>query len=471
MTVTQLILPFAPPTTEPQPIEDSCKEALLWALSQDLGFHDEDSSYASHTFHSFPAKFPPQLPRLFIQTLTRAGDVVLDPMAGSGTTVVEAFLAGRQAIGFDIDPLALLLTQVKVTPIDYDETKRIGHHVIGEASRAAKENAVQLMEFFGSQRDDKTREFIDYWFARETQVELMALLREIRTVADDATRSFLLLAFSSIIITKSGGVSLARDLGHTRPHRAKVIYAPSGALLEGKSFVETGTPNLQHHTKLLRSPVEEFAKRLRKNLEGIRELKSGLNRSQVQSGNAQAMPLADETVDLIVTSPPYASNAIDYMRAHKFSLVWLGYPVEELGQRRRDYIGGEAIAEAQFEQLPPYAEALVRQINQLDARKGQVIRRYYSEMTRTFREMYRVLKGGRAAIIVVGTSVVRNKDIEVGECLTDIARSLGFEVPQISVRGLDRDRRMMPAGNHVNRESQIQQRMHEEYVLGLWKPE
>ncbi|MBK9095970.1 MAG: hypothetical protein IPM84_25090 [Anaerolineae bacterium] len=262
----------------------------------------------------------------------------------------------------------------------------------------------------------------------------MALLREIRTVADDATRSFLLLAFSSIIITKSGGVSLARDLGHTRPHRAKVIYAPSGALLEGKSFVETGTPNLQHHIKMLRSPVEEFAKRLRKNLDGINELGPGSNHAQVRLGNAQAMPLPDGTVDLIVTSPPYASNAIDYMRAHKFSLVWLGYPVEELSQRRRDYIGGEAIVEAQFEQLAPYTEAIVQQIAQLDARKGQVVRRYYSEMTRTFREMYRVLKPGRAAIIVVGTSIIRNKDIEVGACLADIARSIGFEVPQISVR-------------------------------------
>ena len=140
--------------------------------------------------------------------------------------------------------------------------RRLLRRSLLEDRRAAKENAVQLMEFFGSQCDEKTREFIDYWFARETQVELMALLREIRTVADDATRSFLLLAFSSIIITKSGGVSLARDLGHTRPHRAKVIYAPSGALLEGKSFVETGTPNLQHHIKMLRSPVEEFRQRM-----------------------------------------------------------------------------------------------------------------------------------------------------------------------------------------------------------------
>ena len=52
------------------------------------------------------------------------------------------------------------------------------------------------------------------------------------------------------------------------------------------------------------------------------------------------LPLADGSVDLIVTSPPYA-NAIDYMRAHKFSLVWLGQPIANLSHLRGKYIGAE----------------------------------------------------------------------------------------------------------------------------------
>ena len=84
------------------------REELISLLSQDLDFHSHDSGYASHNFHSFPAKFPPQLPRKFINALTSPDDIVLDPMLGSGTTVVEALLAERNGIGFDIDPLALL---------------------------------------------------------------------------------------------------------------------------------------------------------------------------------------------------------------------------------------------------------------------------------------------------------------------------------------------------------------------------
>ncbi|MBI5563455.1 MAG: hypothetical protein HY870_01075 [Chloroflexi bacterium] len=62
-------------------------------LSGDMNFRGQDSAYASHNYHAFPAKFPPQLPRKFIDALTMPGDVVLDPMMGSGTTIVESFLS------------------------------------------------------------------------------------------------------------------------------------------------------------------------------------------------------------------------------------------------------------------------------------------------------------------------------------------------------------------------------------------
>src|ERR1051325_2594217 len=59
-------------------------------LKRDLTFKGEKTSYASHNIHAFAAKFPPQLPRTFIQELTRPGEYVLDPMSGSGTTLIEA---------------------------------------------------------------------------------------------------------------------------------------------------------------------------------------------------------------------------------------------------------------------------------------------------------------------------------------------------------------------------------------------
>lgn len=111
------------------------------------------------------------------------------------------------------------------------------------------------------------------------------------------------------------------------------------------------------------------------------------------------------------------------------------------------------------------------EVSQIDVRKGLTLHRYYSEMDRVLNEMYRVLKPGKASIVVVGTSVLRGRDTKTQTCLVDIGRNIGFDIPKIGVRYLDRNRRMMPAGTSVDRSSQIQQRMHEEYVIGFYKPE
>ena len=188
-------------------------------------------------------------------------------------------------------------------------------------------------------------------------------------------------------------------------------------------------------------------------------------------GNAQNLPLNDSSVDLIITSPPYASNAIDYMRAHKFSLVWLGYSIDALGQKRKEYIGGEAVTDFDFEALPDRTCRVIADITKRDAKKGRVLHRYYSEMTRTLNEMFRILKPGRAAIVVVGNSIMRGRNTETQICLAEIGQEIGFQVPKIGVRKLERNRRMMPASFEPDLGSQIQQRMHEEYVIGFYKPE
>jgi ubiquinone/menaquinone biosynthesis C-methylase UbiE len=113
---------------------------------------------------------------------------------------------------------------------------------------------------------------------------------------------------------------------------------------------------------------------------------------------------------------------------------------------------------------------VIADITSVDEKKGRVLHRYYSEMTRTLREMLRVLKPGKAAIVVVGSSTMRGKDTRTHTCLADIGQAIGFDVPEIGVRCLDRDRRMMPAGSRVDSKSQIQQRMHEEHVIGFCKP-
>lgn len=119
-------------------------------LSTDLDFHADASNCASHALHAFAAKFPPQLPRVFIQGLTDEGETVLDPMMGSGTSIVEAFLSGRRAVGFDIDPLALMICRVKTHPADFLEATWASKQVVSSAVKLLQRASLRFrLDFRG----------------------------------------------------------------------------------------------------------------------------------------------------------------------------------------------------------------------------------------------------------------------------------------------------------------------------------
>lgn len=440
------------------------REKLISLLEQDLDFHGENTNYGSHNFHSFPAKFPPQLPKKFIYELTEIGDTVLDPMVGSGTTVLEAFLAGRRAIGVDIDPLALMISRVKVTHADKHSLKTISEQICSKSKLKLETESDRINRQIQEIWDVKTKEFMDYWFSKQTQAELYALVEEIEKLTDQTTRDFFTIAFSSIIITKSGGVSLALDLGHTRPHKAKVV---NGKNMNDDDNISPAKKRIL--SKNIGSAIEDFKRRTNKNLSGLVEEKEARFTPQLFFGNAQKLDIEDNSIDLIVTSPPYASNAIDYMRAHKFSLVWLGNSIEKLSKMRKEYIGSEVVIESALENLLPNTTNIINKISKIDSKKGKVLHSYYSEMFRVLKEMHRILKNGKVAIVVVGTSQMRSINTETAECFVEIGKSIGFEVPKISIRSLDRNRRMLPIGGTPNLNSLIQQRMYEEYVIGFLK--
>ena len=419
----------------------STQERLAALLKSDLNFHGENSSYASHDVHAFAAKFPPQLPRTFIRGLTAPGALVLDPMMGSGTTVVEALLAGRRGMGLDIDPLALRLSQVKTRPLHIDELRETGCQVIAQAQALLSDNSVDLK--CSQTFDEGTQAFIDYWFLQKTQRELRALTGAIQHVKDSLIRRFLELTFSSIIITKSGGVSLARDLAHSRPHLDR--------------------------SKDPKNAIEQFATRLQRNIKSIAYIETNDIAAVQLAADARSMPLMNGSIDLIVTSPPYA-NAIDYMRAHKFSLVWFYESVKTLSQLRAQYIGSERTIGANNIPLPKGVEGIIRQLVQCDTSKAAILRKYLVEMHAVIAEMYRVLRKDCAAIIVVGPSIMRGINVQTHHCLADIAQAIGFSVVGVVQRLLDRNKRMMPTRFGKKTDSMIEQRMHEEYVIGLLKP-
>lgn len=119
------------------------------------------------TIHPFPARMAPEL-ALEALTAVAKGGVVVDPMMGSGTVVRQASDLGLSAIGFDVDPLAVLMSQVWTTPID-DAAIGRAWTIARTFSRTVKDDEVELPWIDG---DQETGDFIKYWFGTKQQKAL-----------------------------------------------------------------------------------------------------------------------------------------------------------------------------------------------------------------------------------------------------------------------------------------------------------
>ncbi len=433
-------------------IYSAIRQRVAAFLAASLAFQaPAREAHPLHALHPFAARFPHGLAGYFINALTQPGDTVLDPMCGSGITLLEGWLAGRSVIGIDLDPLARRQSAARTTSLDPQAVREAGDAMLEQAARlyAGIGRPADPLAAVRDGMDNATREFLNYWFFEETQQELAALVLAIRSESNPDLRNLLEVIFSSTIVTKSGGVSRARDLAHTRPHR-----------------VADKTP---------RRPIRLFANLLDRAADACAAVDPDtVGDRRIIAGDARDLPLPDGSVDLIVTSPPYA-NALDYMRAHKFSLAWLGDPIPSLTGLRGQYIGSESAgsqAGQSATELPASLRAVVDQLSAKDAPKSRVLQRYFADMFVAIGEMARVLRPGAAAVIVVGPSTMRGMLIPTHHCLADLASGVGLDVVGVAPRNLDRDRRMMPArnGNRSDAASGIERRMHTEYIIGAVKP-
>ena len=111
----------------------------------------KDKGYLTHNFHPYPAKFVPQIPRILIEALTDVGDTVLDPFCGSGTSLVEASILQRYSVGFDLNPIAGLISRVKTTVLSeaqLGEILSLLHNLYRMLYRSREEITVVLTSIF-----------------------------------------------------------------------------------------------------------------------------------------------------------------------------------------------------------------------------------------------------------------------------------------------------------------------------------
>lgn len=392
--------------------------------------------------HPFPARMAPGIALEALGKSTTSLRV-LDPMAGSGTVLAVARANGHRAIGIDLDPLAVLLAGVWTRTIDPEKVSDKAVEVMDRAR--ALFGSLRKSDAYPAGSDDETREFIRYWFDDYARRQLAALSGAIGRVQDEATRDVLWCGFSRLIITKSAGASLAMDLSHSRPHK-QFTSAPVKPFNRFLSAVETVIANCPQKSA---GPVGPA--------------------SVVKIGDARKLDIQDESIDLVLTSPPYL-NAIDYMRCSKFSLVWMGYNVDAIRQIRGESVGAEASSEASLES--EWVKSVIKELRlspQLSARDNALLARYVWDMAGSLAEVSRVLKSGGRAVYVVGDSTVRGTFVRNSAIVAAVAERSGLETEYRKSRELPANRRYMPPPKRGAEAASIEGRMRREVVLAFSK--
>lgn len=385
------------------------------------------------TVHPFPARMAPEIALRSLEGIRR-NSLVLDPMVGSGTVVRHALALGHRAIGFDMDPLAVLMSRVWTSPIDAGVVKRELENLIEEA------RAVDLRSSRLDWQDAETTEFVHYWFApkqRRVLGRLAVVLARLRaTRLGEARRlavDVLHVALSRIIVTKEQCASLARDTSHSRPHR--VADDNDYDVLLG----------FRRSTAALLDRLQEHALR---------------RRAHIALGDARSLTLEDHSVDYILTSPPYL-NQIDYMRGHRLSLVWFGHSLSQLRNIRGTTIGAERGGDDDAHAgVASIVRAMCR-TEGLSTRHRSMVSRYATDLQRLLAESARVLNPQGRAVFVVGNSCLKDQFIHNANGVAQAARLAGLRVVTRRERELPGASRYLP----LTANGTLSKRMRTETVL------
>lgn len=419
----------------------------------DLDFATQNTLYATHGLHAYAAKCPPQLVNYGLHYYSKPGETVLDPMTGSGTTLVEAKLMSRHAVGYDIDPLARLLAQVKSSRLPDGWIEQAYEIIFRKAIRDIA--ALRSRKITAALRARATPPDFDnrnYWFDKKVAAGLAILAHHIsHTPMRESVRNFFWVAFSSLILAKTS-VANARDIIHSRHHY----------------WQHAETPNV----------MEKFASRVRSMRKQMADFCAQCEQAsgvQVRArlGDARRLRLRSETIDLVFTSPPYAT-ALDYPRGHFLAVAWmqnvLGVSLEDYRASAPDYVGSErgrwpkefTVDEclARFD----LAQFVLTGIAQQSDAHAKRIQRYFVDMYKVFGEIARILKEGRHAIIVVCPSHIRRVDVPTHHVFTEIGRAHGLRLKYCHARTICLGKRILPYMQEA-----FGRRMDTEYVLVFQK--
>jgi DNA modification methylase len=388
--------------------------------------------YGPHGAHEYRGKFFPQLARSLLNTAgVNSGDYVLDPMCGSGTTLIEASLLGCTALGVDMNPLSVLMSRAKSAILQTPPDILASEYESLKAELLQRQNAGQNLAWL-THLPRRDQEYLASWFAPHILTDLDAVAVRVHSINDVTCRDLFRLCLSNILRR----VSWQKD----DDLRVRKEIRPDADI----------------------DVIAEFLAELTRTVRTIlaflyEDQPTGLGAVKVIEGDARFLAGADAPLEhltgkikAVVTSPPYAT-ALPYLDTDRLSLCYLGLlPRPE--HRTRDYkmIGNREVTENQRQsywteylgrraELPEEIVSVIDRISALNEASEvgfrrrnlpALLARYFLDMREVLRNIATLLSPGASAYVIIGNNHTMaggvRVDIETDRLLGMLGQTVGL---------------------------------------------
>ena len=372
-----------------------------------------ETSYLTHSYHRYPAKFIPQLAARLIKENSQVEELVCDPFMGSGTTLVESIVNDRRTYGTDINPVAVMITKAKTTPIDPQYLEAQIYILKGTLKALLIDENKYTLSLIKD--DDSKAVFssenkrIDYWFSEKQKHDLDIILSGIMIISrDENVRNFLLCAFSNIL--KGCSRWMMKSVKPTIDKNKTTNDAYSSFFL---------------CTQRMLKKNRQFWKLHEKNKKKVD--------CMVDNVDARKMRINDDSVALIITSPPYVTS-YEYADLHQLTAIWLRY-TKKLSEFKTKFIG--SLKKKEMTDIKLYSDlgkTTVNELHLIDKREANRVEQYFFDMQKCFEEMYRVLKFGGRTAIVIGDTDIKKVKIQNADVFVQTMAKIGFNIYNIIKR-------------------------------------
>lgn len=351
-------------------------------------FKEADTKEYTHCIHTYPAMMIPQIARRLIYLYGKNAKTLLDPFCGSGTSLVEASLTNhiKEAYGFDLNPLATLISKVKTTQIN-DLT------LISTLKVILSENKEDIII-------PKFKN-IEFWFKPKVIKDLALLKKAINKLQDDNIKNFFKVCFSETI----------RNTSNTRNSEFKLYRMP-------KEKLEKYNPDV----------FKEFEKIAHKYINGVREYNKIKTNTKININLFSSMnelPIKENIIDILVTSPPYGDSktTVAYGQFSRLALQWLDY--EDINSLDNKLLGGKASENLEIKINSPTLKDIIQKIKTIDEKRAREVLSFYEDFDKVVIQLSRVMAKDGYVCFVVGNRTVKGINIPTDKIMSEMFMAHG----------------------------------------------